>query len=222
MIYLVSEIFGTTIQGEGLHAGKPCVFLRFAGCNLWRSPDTPSVTCPWCDTPQLHNAVPYTLEAILASLDYVRASDNCGLVITGGEPFLQLDTELLSALMKKFPWVDIETNGSVRPKISQAFFDGSIGQVFISCSPKLPRLSQVVVKPDWFKILIPAKRAVLNDLLHTQIDPSKVYLQPVEPLDEGGSLDSPTYHSNIQECVDLAFAHGFTLSLQLHKYLRLP
>ena len=219
-MYKVSEIFHT-IQGEGLHAGKPCVFLRFSGCNLWRSPETPSVTCPWCDTPQLHNSALYTREAILSSVDYVRASDKCGLVITGGEPFLQLDTELLQELCAVFPWIDIETNGSVTPKVSSDFFEYHAGRVFISCSPKLPKLSQIVVKPDWFKILIPAKKMLLSQLVEEGVDHNKVYLQPVEPLDEGGSLDSPTYQHNIRECVDLAFLYGFSVSLQLHKYLSL-
>src|SRR4030095_7191395 len=101
--YLVKEIFGPTLQGEGAHAGRPCVFLRFAVCNL---------ACSWCDTDfRPEGATRMTAAEISSAL---RALDRggSGLVIgTWGEPTLQWDAELSAALRAAGFAVHMETNG---------------------------------------------------------------------------------------------------------------
>jgi organic radical activating enzyme len=102
--YLVKEIFGPTLQGEGAHAGRPCVFLRFAVCNL---------ACAWCDTdfrPQ--GATRMTADEIVTRL---RALDTHGagmVVVTGGEPALQWDERLRAALAAAGFRVHMESNGT--------------------------------------------------------------------------------------------------------------
>ncbi len=206
--YSVSEIFGPTIQGEGFNAGRPCVFLRFAGCNLWGDPGKPSPTCPWCDTPQLHSHRKTSGEDIVNSL-HALAKEGSGLVITGGEPLLQLDDVLLRALSSIFPWVDIETNGTVRPK-----FDTVPRNVKISLSPKTEKI--VIPFPDQVKVLIPDNERLLP--LVDKFGPV-VFLQPIEPL---GGTDTEEYRDNVRRCVDLAIQRGYRLSLQLHKLVGLP
>ena len=224
MMYDVSEIFGPTIQGEGLHSGRTCIFLRLSGCNLWRKADTPSVTCPWCDTPQLHNRTPHTTLEILNKLaDLQTVAPFAGLVISGGEPFLQLQDTLLEECAEMFPWIDIETNGSVLPNMTddRPYWASRGGNVFISCSPKLRRLSQVVVKPSWWKILIPDKINLFKELLQKGVPRHSIYLQPVEPLDKGETINSPQYHKNMEQCVQIALVEGCNVCVQLHKYLHL-
>lgn len=228
-MFYVSEIFGPTIQGEGLHAGRPCLFLRFARCNLWRDPNIPSVTCPWCDTPQLHKGTEMTLKEIVNKLCalgmtmHVSGVPIYGLVITGGEPLLQVTEEMLRVLHPFFAWIDIETNGSVKPKFPEDLDLLEEGRgVFISCSPKLPRLQKVVVKPSWWKILIPDKNPLLKQLLEYPVSRSKIYLQPIEPLNQGGKIDSEKYKENVREVVTLSFQTGCNVCIQLHKHLRLP
>ena len=212
--YTVSEIFGPTIQGEGMNAGRSCLFLRFSKCNLWPSPDKPSATCPWCNTPQLHRGEPMTQVDICRELGHLSSGQpQMGLVITGGEPLLQLDEELLAPLATMFPWIDVETNGTIKPK-----FKVPRARVKLSVSPKTPK---VLVQPDWWKFLIPAKEDLLA--LTSWYDDRPIFLQPVEPLNEdGGSLDSLTYRKNVERCVELAHKTGARVCLQLHKLLYLP
>jgi len=287
--YRVKEIFGPTIQGEGLHTGMPCLFVRLAGCNAWDGrPETRAASaCPYCDTDfrggealalaeilsrlnALVGAVPgasqeakptaspglggsreaalaggghppapasqeakptaseqtSSREAALAggghppapasqeakptaSEQTATASEQTGLVLTGGEPLLQADAALLAALGERFAWVDIETNGTracpPRP-----------GNVFISCSPKALRDEPIVVDPDWWKVLIPDQEAFLPIALAAG---KPVFVQPTCP-DAGPS--GSAYAANVQRCLDLCFAHGCRLSVQVHKYLGVP
>lgn len=102
--YLVKEIFGPTIQGEGAHAGRACVFLRFAACNL---------ACTWCDTdfrPQGAERLSAADIALrLASLDQDRARL---VIVTGGEPALQWDAPLAAALAEAGFTAHMESNGT--------------------------------------------------------------------------------------------------------------
>jgi 7-cyano-7-deazaguanosine (preQ0) biosynthesis protein QueE len=102
--YLVKEMFGPTLQGEGAHAGRPCVFLRFAACNL---------SCDWCDTDFApEGAVRMTSDEIVAKLvelDHHRARM---VVVTGGEPTLQWDQPLADALHAAGFRIHMESNGT--------------------------------------------------------------------------------------------------------------
>ncbi len=102
--YLVKEIFGPTIQGEGAYTGTPCMFLRFVGCNL---------ACTWCDTdftPQ--GAVRYTAQQIATKLCTLDIHHSRRVVITGGEPTLQWDHLLAEAIRVKQFVVHMESNGT--------------------------------------------------------------------------------------------------------------
>ena len=105
--YLVKELFGPTLQGEGAHAGRPCVFLRFAACNL---------SCPWCDTDfAAEGAVKLTAGEIVAKLVELDLHGARMVVVTGGEPTLQWDQELADALRAAGFRTHMETNGTHVP-----------------------------------------------------------------------------------------------------------
>ncbi len=104
--YLVKEIFGPTIQGEGAHAGRACVFLRFAVCNL---------SCSWCDTDfRPEGARRLTAAAVTAELLALDRGGSRLVIVTGGEPTLQWDAELAAALAAAGFTVHMESNG-IRP-----------------------------------------------------------------------------------------------------------
>jgi organic radical activating enzyme len=214
MPYRVKSIFGPTLQGEGPNAGRPCVFLRLAGCNAWDGrPETRAASaCPYCDTDfrggdTLDLA---TIRARLLALIPAGASTSgalgYGCVLTGGEPLLQADADLLAALGEDFAWVDIETNGT-RPAPPHP------ANVQVVCSPKAVANQPVVVDPDAWKILIPAQESFLARALASG---KPVWLQPTCP-DAGPHGDA--YRAALARCLDLCYRHGCRLSLQTHKYL---
>ena len=120
-MYRVNEIF-FTLQGEGAHSGIPAIFVRLSGCNL---------QCPWCDT-EFEQYEIMSAEQIIKTALSLYAYDNEGrrkmLVLTGGEPSLQVDQPLIDALHKADFYICIETNGT-RPLPD--------GIDWITCSPKL-------------------------------------------------------------------------------------
>src|SRR6516225_1571731 len=123
MTYRVKEIY-YTLQGEGARAGRPAVFLRFAGCNLWsgREADRATAVCQFCDTDFVGTdgpgggkfAAPRELAAAVASRWPPALSPRARplVICTGGEPLLQLDDELVIALHDRGFEVAIETNGT--------------------------------------------------------------------------------------------------------------
>jgi len=218
--YQVKAIFGPTLQGEGLHAGAPCVFLRLAGCNAWdgRAETRANSACPYCDT-DFRGGELLDMEEIVLRLEkascvlrpascVLEKPSQYGCVLTGGEPLLQADTELLAALGERFAWVDIETNGTrvcpPRP-----------ANVFVSCSPKYLASAPIVVEPDWWKILIPDQERFLAPALASA---KPVFVQPTCP-DTGP--DGPAYEAAVRACLALCYQHGCRLSVQLHKQLGL-
>lgn len=208
--YAVKEVFGPTIQGEGLHAGMPCLFVRLAGCNAWDGrPETRAASaCPYCDT-DFRGGERLDLPTLLARLADLSTDRRLGIVLTGGEPLLQADAALIAALAARAAWVDIETNGT-RPCPERP------GNVHVSCSPKAVRGQPVVVEPDWWKILIPDQRGFLDRALASG---RPVFVQPTCP-DSGPS--GPDYQANLAECLRLCYGRGCRLSLQLHKYAGVP
>ncbi|MFW5845768.1 MAG: 7-carboxy-7-deazaguanine synthase QueE [Planctomycetota bacterium] len=211
MSYLVKSIFGPTLQGEGPHAGWPCLFLRLAGCNAWDGrPETRAASaCPYCDT-DFRGGTRMDLAAIRAALRRQGAGHGrLGLVLSGGEPLLQADAPLLDGLAADHAWVDIETNGTRAVPPHPA-------NVHISCSPKAISGETIRCQPDWWKILIPAQEAFLEQALASG---APVYLQPVCP-DEGPQ--GPVYQATLERCLALCYRHGCRLSLQTHKYLDIP
>lgn len=136
--YSVKEIF-LTLQGEGFWAGTPAVFLRFAGCNMWsgqedhreRDAAANRAECPkWCDT-DFRDGVKMTAPAILARINEVTRGNKVPLiVVSGGEPLLQLDEALVASLYMCTRLVAVETNGTADiPPILAA-------RLWVTCSPK--------------------------------------------------------------------------------------
>ena len=226
--YKVSEIVGPTIQGEGFHSGYPCALLRFSGCNLWDDKDSPSPVCPFCDTESMHSFTEMTSEDIINHVKRVMPKVG-GLIITGGEPLLQLDERLLLDLLNVADWIDIETNGSVDPMfdVDHPLIHNNYKQgdypVFFSVSPKtLNSLSGLMVRrASWIKILIPDKEYLLQGLkdLCPVRTSKEVYLQPVMP--KGGS-QCAEYKKALQICLKLSWETGSPISLQTHRTMCLP
>ena len=116
-MYELVEIF-ESLQGEGRNMGRPCVFLRFAGCNL---------KCPWCDT-DVRRRFSASLSEILKELGQYKAKS---VILTGGEPTLVKEMpELVAALKAKGYWIGVETNGTVDADWLR-FVD------YVACSPKM-------------------------------------------------------------------------------------
>ena len=122
-IYKIKEIF-LTKQGEGYHTGRPSVFLRFSGCNLWSGleKDRAKAICDWCDTDFVgtdgENGGNYYINEILDIISNLWPSDNNlepFLVCTGGEPLLQLDQNFVDEIHKIGFKISIETNGTKLP-----------------------------------------------------------------------------------------------------------
>lgn len=210
MTYRVKNIFGPTIQGEGLHQGMPCLFVRLSGCNAWdgRAETRAASACPYCDT-DFRDGEAYDVPQILARLGALAppaSFAHLGLVLTGGEPLLQADAALIAALAERFAWVDIETNGTrVCPDRP--------ANVFISCSPKAVRDQPVIVDPDWWKVLIPDQQGFLERAVASG---KPVLVQPTCP-DAGPTGEA--YGRNLATCLELCYTRGCRLSAQLHKYV---
>lgn len=121
-LYSVKEAF-YTLQGEGAHAGLPAVFVRFAGCNLWSGREQDRTTAKgscgiWCDTDFVgtdgSNGGKYTAAEIaeLVLALWPQGENRPRVVLTGGEPLLQVDDELVGALLASRCWLAVETNGT--------------------------------------------------------------------------------------------------------------
>src|SRR3954465_14214800 len=123
-MYAVKEIF-YTLQGEGANAGRPAVFCRFAGCNLWsgREADRATAVCKFCDTEFVGTDgdgggkfdTPHSLAEAVAGKWPMQAKGKRLVVCTGGEPLLQLDAALVEALKAEGFQVAVETNGTLEP-----------------------------------------------------------------------------------------------------------
>ena len=207
MSYSVRELF-RTVQGEGTKAGTPAIFVRFAGCNFWsgREEDRASSACPFCDTEfrgiDGENGGRYSAEEV-AELARGLGPKTPLVVLTGGEPLLQVDRELVDALRGSNFVVAVETNGSV------ALPEDKLGIDWVVCSPKdSSRLE--LAEANELKIIFPAQ----DPLLYEKV--VKARHRFVQPEDGPGEkmLES------IAAC--LSFVHenpGWRVSVQTHKFM---
>lgn len=190
MTYRINEIF-YSLQGEGFHTGCPAVFVRFAGCNL---------RCPFCDT-DFSYSEPMTAVQIAEKVFAYSKHPDTLIVLTGGEPSLQVDDELINVLHTYNQTITIETNGT------HALPDGID---WITVSPKAGG-KVVLTKADEVKIVLtdqPEKE--LQNWLKT-IQATKYFLQPCW---------KPDGTSNVQDVVAYIRNHPeWRLSLQTHKYI---
>lgn len=207
MAYAVKEIF-YTLQGEGFHAGRPAVFCRFAGCNLWsgREADRATAICQFCDTDFVGTdglgggrfATAQELAANVAS--YWPASDAGPrfIVCTGGEPLLQLDRALIDALHAERFEIAIETNGTIAvPE----------GIDWVCVSPKA-QASLVVERGNELKVVYPQATSPLQ---YERLDFQHYFVQP---------MDGPRAKESVAAAIRFCAEHPrWRLSLQTHKLL---
>lgn len=209
-MYIVKEIF-YTLQGEGVQAGRPAVFLRFSGCNLWsgREPDRLSAVCTFCDTDFVGvgpDGGKYSTADALAGAVHDRwpATGPRGapyVVCTGGEPLLQLDEPAISALHTAGFEVAIETNGTL---------PAPAGIDWICVSPKA-RAELKLTSGDELKLVYPQADAPPHAFESLQF--RHFSLQP---------MDGPDRERNTQSALEFCLAHPkWRLSLQTHKLLGL-
>ncbi|HXE67172.1 MAG TPA: 7-carboxy-7-deazaguanine synthase [Rhodanobacteraceae bacterium] len=210
-MYAIKEIF-YTLQGEGFHAGRPAVFCRFAGCNLWsgREADRAGAVCNFCDTDFVgtdgENGGKYpdadAAADKIAGLWPQDRNENRFVVFTGGEPLLQLDTPLLDAMHARRFECAVETNGTV---------EAPEGLDWITVSPK----STAPVKlqrANELKLVYPQPTAMPERF--RDFAAAHFFLQP---------MDGPRTAENTRAAVDYCKAHPhWRLSLQTHKYLGIP
>lgn len=210
--YYVKEIF-YTLQGEGCRTGRPAVFCRFSGCNLWNGieKDREAAKCDFCDTD--FNGIDgvdggkYCSADELATAIADKWPQNVRdakpyVVCTGGEPLLQLDESLVQALHKQGFEVAVETNGtlSAPPSID-----------WICVSPKA-NIKLELVCGDELKLVFPQNG---NDPeIFEGLAFKNFYLQP---------MDGPDQERNVQRAITYCLEHPkWKLSLQTHKILNLP
>ena len=209
MSYTVKEIF-YTLQGEGAHAGRPAVFCRFTGCNLWtgREKDRVKAVCRFCDTDFVDTdgtlGGKYKDAAALARTiaeSWGEGAAGRYVVLTGGEPMLQVDDALIDALHDEGFTVAIETNGTFAvPR--------SIDWICVS-----PKAGSTLAQKsgDELKLVWPQPGSDVATL--AELDFAHRLIQP---------LDDPNAAANVQACIDLVMADPrWRLSLQTHKSLGL-
>ena len=208
MTYAVKETF-LTVQGEGGQAGRPAVFLRFAGCNLWNGleRDRASAVCSFCDTDFVgvdgdgggKFADAGALATHVAAMWRGRGGDPKLVVCTGGEPLLQLDAALIDALRGRGFDIAVETNGTL------AAPDG-IDWVCVSPKAEAP---VVQISGQELKLVFPQALAMPERFEHLNFE--RFWLQP---------MDGPDQAANTAAALDYCLGHPkWRLSVQTHKYI---
>lgn len=209
MTYSVKEIF-YTLQGEGAQTGRPAVFCRFAGCNLWSGleKDRTSAVCSFCDTDfvgtdgqgggKFKDAI-----SLAAAVDAQWPKDTTAakkyVVCTGGEPLLQLDDALITALHSKGFEIAVETNGTIK---------APAGIDWICVSPKA---SAPVVQNsgDELKLVYPQIEETAQPSCFADLEFRHKYLQP---------MDGPHQRENTQKTIEYCMQNpAWKLSVQTHK-----
>jgi 7-carboxy-7-deazaguanine synthase len=206
MAYSIKELY-LTLQGEGAHSGRPAVFCRFTGCNLWsgREQDRPTALCQFCDTDFFgtdgdHGGRFETAQDLAETVAALwTGTGNPFVVCTGGEPLLQLDQLLIEALHKQGLEIAVETNGTIPVPA---------GIDWVCVSPKA-NTKIVVTSGDELKLVYPQPGADPQKFEH--LDFSHFYLQP---------MDGPRLEQNREMAIRHCQNHGrWRLSMQMHKLL---
>tara|TARA_Y100001970_G_C14247769_1_gene869568 strand:+ start:2451 stop:3080 length:630 start_codon:yes stop_codon:yes gene_type:complete len=206
MKYRIKEIFFTQ-QGEGKNTGKDFVFVRFSGCNLWsgKEKNRAKAICSFCDTDFYGtdgiNGGKYQAKDLIKKIKslWISSDSQIRVVLTGGEPLLQVDNTLIDALKKEDIYIAIETNGTL---------EAPNGIDWICVSPKA-NTEIKLRKGSEVKVVYPQKN--LNPEDFNAMDFKNYYIQP---------MDSRTYKENISEAVKYCMKNpSWKLSLQTHKIL---
>ena len=208
--YKIKELY-YTLQGEGAHTGRPAVFCRFTGCNLWsgREEDRHKAICQFCDTDfwgmDGENGGRYEAEILAKKVKALWPENITGsqpyVVCTGGEPLLQLDEELIEAFHQQGFEVAVETNGTIEaPK----------GLDWICMSPKA-NTEILLTAGNELKLIYPQEGA--EPTLYEHLDFEHFYLQP---------MDSREIIENTKLTLEYCLKHPrWRLSLQTHKWLEI-
>lgn len=209
-MYKVKEIY-YSLQGEGYHTGRPSIFLRFSGCNLWtgREQDRDKAICKFCDTDFWGmdgvNGGKYKSKDLVAKCKEIWATDNTEvpfIICTGGEPALQLDQELVDQFHLQGCEVAIETNGTL---------DLPNNIDWVCVSPKA-NTEIVIKKGNELKLVYPQEGILPIDFENYNF--SHYYLQP---------MDSPLQEENTWKAIRYCKNHPkWKLSIQTHKFLNIP
>jgi 7-carboxy-7-deazaguanine synthase (Cx14CxxC type) len=208
MSYAVKELFHT-LQGEGANAGRAAVFCRFAGCNLWSGleSDRRTAVCNFCDTDFVgidgtHGGRFADADALAEKVNElwpIQADSGRFVVLTGGEPLLQVDSALIDALHARGFLVAIETNGTIEPPL---------GLDWICVSPKAGSVLKIRAG-DELKVVVP--QAGL-DLAALELLSFKYRF--VQPMD-GTDRDDATRWA-VEWCLNHPI---WRLSVQMHKFV---
>lgn len=213
MSYTIQEIF-YTLQGEGANAGRPAVFCRFAGCNLWSGfeADRAKALCRFCDTRFVgtdgsgggrFETADDVADAVEAAWPFdATPPSRRFVVLTGGEPLLQVDAPLLDALHTGGFEIAVETNGTlaVPPDVD-----------WICVSPKA---GATLVQKTGNEIKLVYPQAGLDPSLLEKLSFQHFFLQP---------MDGPNADANTRSAVRYVLEHPrWRLSLQTHKLLGIP
>jgi 7-carboxy-7-deazaguanine synthase len=210
MTYAVKEIF-KTLQGEGGQTGRPAVFCRFSGCNLWngREEDRATATCKFCDTDFVGTDGDgggkfETAVALAGAIAYIwgESPERRLVVFTGGEPLLQLDEALIQAVHAQGFEVAVETNGTIEaPK----------GIDWLCVSPKAGA-GFVQKQGRELKLVYPQEGISPSDFENLPFE--HFFLQP---------MDGPKREENTALAVEYCLAHPrWRISLQTHKLMGIP
>ena len=206
MKYRIKEIFFTQ-QGEGKNTGKDFIFVRFSGCNLWSGQEKhrASAICKFCDTDFYGtdgiNGGKYQAKELIEKIKslWISADSQIRVVLTGGEPLLQVDEGLISALKKEDIYIAVETNGTL---------EAPDGIDWICMSPKA-NTEIKLRKGSEVKVIYPQKN--LNPDNFNVLDFKNFYIQP---------MDSENYEDNVSQSVKYCMQNpNWKLSLQTHKIL---
>lgn len=209
MTYSVKEMF-YTLQGEGINAGRPAVFLRFSGCNLWSGleKDRATAICSFCDTDFVGTDGPgggkfasagALAEAVASHWPKETTTGQPMVVCTGGEPLLQLDSAAIEALHQAGFYVAVETNGTV---------SAPEGIDWLCVSPK-STAPLVQTHGNELKLVYPQLTAPPEKFIDLQFD--HFLLQP---------MDGPEIEANTQKTIAYCLAHPkWRFSLQTHKVI---
>ncbi len=210
MVYTVKEIF-YTLQGEGGQAGRPAVFCRFAGCNLWSGleKDRAAAICQFCDTDFVGTDGPgggkfKTAEDLAAAVKsaWTGRGGTPLVVCTGGEPLLQLDAPLIDAFHAEGIEIAVESNGTIEPPE---------GIDWLCISPKIGS-KLVVTSGTELKLVYPQEGGDPSQFESMEFD--HFFLQP---------MDSPALTKNTAAAVDYCKANPkWRLSVQTHKTINIP
>jgi organic radical activating enzyme len=192
MTYDLAEMF-ESLQGEGRNTGRPCVFIRFAGCNL---------KCPWCDT-DVARRFSLTLDELVEEVKGFRAKS---VILTGGEPTIAEGMpELVAALKREGYWIAVETNGTNdAPWLS--FVD------YVACSPKAEFPDSVrIASADEVRVVASSEDVAdfCRDI-RRRISATDYYVSPCERDGDIGFAVAKSVLSKLE---------GWSLSVQLHKLL---